>query len=184
MSHDHGSLWNPQIVGPLDRCLRCWTPFGDDVAYCTRCGKITSVFKSLSLNRGERCSVHQNSTAERTCCLCGRPICKDCCDHVITPIFMIGEQWYCCLCVKEAKTIEKRFFDALSRSNCCAKHEEIISSFTCKICGLPLCLSCTYFTAAGIFKKRPADGPYCLTCFRSVTSGRNRNIWFSGHDVT
>jgi len=183
MSNDHGSSWNPTVIGPFDRCLRCWTPFREDLGYCAMCGKASLVFTSYPQNRGQRCSNHPETSAQWTCCLCRKPICEECCDHVIRPITSIGQLWHCRKCVNETKAIEAGFFETLRDKNCCAKHRDVVAAFTCKKCGIQLCLSCTYFTVKGIFKKRPDDGSFCLMCFRMAAIGHNRNKWFSGHDV-
>jgi hypothetical protein len=86
--------------------------------------------------------------------------------------------------METAKVIEAKFFEALAKSNCCAKHRDLVRAFNCKTCGIQLCLSCTYFTAKDFFTKRPAEGPYCLACFRMATVGSKRDHWFSGHDAT
>jgi hypothetical protein len=183
MATDHGSSWNPTVVGPLDRCPRCWTPIGEELAYCQTCGKTSLVFNSLPVTSGERCFHHKDSPAEWTCCLCARPVCHECCDHVTTPLTTAGPLWWCRRCVHAARELEARFLVTLAGSNCCAKHRDIVKAFSCKTCGIPLCLSCTYFTAKGLFKERPVAGPYCLACFRMATPGRTREHWFSGHDM-
>jgi hypothetical protein len=183
MASDHGSSWDPNVVGPVDRCLRCWTPIAQDLAYCATCGHATLVFHSLPLEDGEPCSVHNDRAAEWTCCLCERPICRECCALETHPFTTVGPLWHCQHCIDAAKAIEAKYFRTLAERNCCSKHTDLPTAFTCKRCGLPLCLSCAYFTAKGLFKKRVNDGPYCLGCFRMATVGRERGVWFSGHDL-
>jgi len=184
MENDHGSSWNPNVVGPLDQCSRCWTPIAQDLAYCVTCGHVSLAFNSLPLDHGEPCNVHKDRAAEWTCCLCQRPICRECCAKETNPFTSFGPLWHCRDCINSAKTIEVKYFKTLAEKNCCSKHMHVLSAFTCKSCGLPLCPSCAYFTAKGIFRKNPNDGPYCLSCFRLATLGGNRNVWFSGHDLS
>jgi hypothetical protein len=183
MISDHSSSWNPDVVGPLDRCSRCWTPIAQDVAYCATCGHVSMALNSLPLEHGERCFVHNNRAAEWTCCLCQRPICKECCARETNPLTTFGPLWHCRQCVDAATVIEAKFFEILATNNCCAKHRAIAMAFRCRKCGIQLCHSCTYFTAKGVFKRTPAEGPYCLGCFRMATIGHTRNRWFSGHDL-
>jgi hypothetical protein len=180
---DHGSSWDPNVIGPLDLCSNCWTPISQAVAYCPTCGHVSLAFHSLPLERGERCANHVSRAAEWTCCLCQRPICKECCARETNPFTAPGPLWYCHECLEASNAIESKFRDLLIATNCCAKHRDIARAFSCKKCATPLCLSCTYFTSTGILKKRPADGPYCLSCFRMATLGGTRKRWFSGHDV-
>ena|SRR5579862_1208587 len=183
MASDHGSSWDPNVIGPFDRCPRCWTPINEDLAYCATCGMMSLVFNSYPQTNGERCFGHKNIIAEWTCCLCARPICKECCDHVTTPLTTAAPLWWCRVCMETAKVIEAKFLEAIAKNNCCLKHRDLVKAFNCKKCGIQLCLSCTYFTAKGLFQKRPAEGPYCLACFRWVSASGKRNHWFSGHDV-
>ncbi len=181
--NNHGSSWDPNVVGPLDRCTRCWTPLTHDIAYCVTCGHVSLAFNSLPLENGERCSFHTNSAAEWTCCLCQRPICKVCCARETNPFTAAGPLWHCHECVEASNKIEADFLKAVVTKNYCIRHREMPQAFSCKRCGTQLCLSCTYFTVKGLIKKRPADGPYCLGCFRLATVGRSRGKWFSGHDI-
>jgi len=183
MATEHGSSWNPTVIGPLDRCSRCWTPIAQDLAYCATCGHVSLVFNSLPLEHGESCSFHNNLAAEWTCCLCQRPICRVCCARETNPLTTFGPLWHCWHCIESARTIEAGYFKTLAEKTCCSKHKDLPMAFACKTCGLPLCLSCAYFTAKGIFKKKPNVGPYCLGCFRTATLGGRRNVWFSGHDL-
>lgn len=183
MASDHGSSWSPDVVGPLDRCARCWTPIGEEIAICETCGHVSLVFNSLPVESGERCASNDGSAAEWTCCLCQRPICKQCRAIETNPFTTFGPLWHCHACVDSAKRIEAAFFQTLAATKCCAKHRELPMAFNCTKCKIQLCLSCTYFTAKGLFKKRPADGPYCLGCFRMATLHLKRNGWYSGHDL-
>jgi hypothetical protein len=183
MTTDHGSSWNPNVVGPLDRCSRCWTPIGHDLAYCATCGLVSLSFHSLPVEEGRPCGFHNGRAAEWTCCLCQTPICKSCCDHETNPMSAVAPHWHCRHCVTGAKSAETGFFETLAEKRCCSRHMLLPMAFTCKSCDLPLCLSCSYFTAKGVFKKKPHEGPYCLRCFRMATLGGKRDVWFSGHDI-
>jgi hypothetical protein len=183
MLKDHGSSWNPNVIGPLDRCLRCWMPIAQDLAYCATCGHVSLIFNSLPMEWGERCCFHSNHAAEWTCCLCRRPICKECCAHETNPFTTFGPLWHCRQCIDDAKAIDARFFKTLAATNCCVKHRDVAMAFKCKKCALPLCSSCTYFTVRGILKRRPINGPFCLACFQMATLGNRWSRWFSGHDV-
>lgn len=182
-SQGYASSWNPDVAGPLDRCVRCWTSIMQDVAYCPTCGHVSPSFNSLPLEHGERCFVHNDRAAEWTCCLCQRPICRECCARETNPLTTFGPLWHCRECINAAKMKEAKFFETLGTKKCCAKHRDVAMEFCCKTCGIPLCRSCTYFGAKGIFKRRPGAGPYCLGYFRTATIGRKRNRWFSGHDI-
>jgi hypothetical protein len=183
MENKHGSSWDPNVAGPFDRCQRCWAPHQQDRAYCTTCGYVSIVYNSVPLEQGESCGIHSNHAAEWTCCLCRRPICRECCAREISPLTSFGPHWYCRHCIDAARTIETKFFEIISVKECCSKHIHLPKVFVCKSCGLPLCCSCAYFTAKSVFKKIPHDGPYCLGCFRMATIGSRHHVWFSGNDL-
>ena len=183
MLNDRGSSWNPNVVGPLDRCPRCWAPVAQDFAYCYTCGKTSLVFKSLPVEHRGQCYRDGTHPAEWTCCLCRQPICRQCCARETNPFTGAGPLWHCRQCVDAASAIETTFFALLSATRCCSKHRDIPAAFACKDCKLPLCLSCAYFTSKGILARKVGDGPYCLGCFRTFTVMHRRRRWFSGHDV-
>jgi hypothetical protein len=183
MSSDHGSSWDPRVVGPLDRCATCWTPLNQERAYCNLCGHVSLAFRSLPVEDGRRCVAHATRKTEWTCCLCGDPICKACCASETHPMTSIGPMWHCERCVAAAKVLASSFAETVRRTGSCIKHRDVPMAFTCVTCQEPLCLSCTYFSAKGFFKKRPAGAPYCLGCFRMATLKSSREDWFSGHDV-
>ena len=179
----HGSTWDPNIVGPLDRCLRCWTPVNNDVAYCLTCGKATMVFTAAAAppEGGQSCVHHPGVQAQRFCCLCMNAICEQCNGNESFSFTMGSSLWHCRPCCQEAERLEKQFFAVLSRDHCCSKHRDTQAAFECKKCSLPLCLSCTYFTVKGWLRKTVADGPFCIGCFRTWRPrDRNGNQWFSG----
>ena len=115
MRNDHGSSWNPNVVGPLDRCPRCWMPVAQDLAYCATCGDVSQVFDSLPLERGERCRFHRNRAAEWTCCLCQRPICKECCARETNPFTTFGPLWHCSSALMPRRQLRPGFSRLLQR---------------------------------------------------------------------
>jgi len=179
-----GSSWDPTVIGPLDRCLRCWTPVSTDRGYCRTCGKTTLVFSTPVDAQGQACFRHADRVASRFCCLCSRPICEECKAKETFPMTTVASLWHCRECVAESSGLESEFFATLKRAGSCAKDGDTPAAFSCKTCSLPLCLSCAYFTAKGLFRKRVDDGPFCLACFRMATLLRSRQHWFSGHDVS
>lgn len=182
---DHGSTWNPNVIGPLDRCLRCWTPLHAKRGYCTTCGKTTLIFDmSLRQPRRRQCFQHTGVPAIRYCCLCARPICEQCKGLETFPFPSPGVNWHCKKCLGRAAELEHRFHELLEKRRCCAVHRDMNRSFECKKCSAPLCLSCSYFTVRGVFTQRVADGPYCLGCFRQATFGSKNRRWISGHDLS
>src|SRR5260370_42159736 len=100
-----------------DRCSRCWTPIGQDNAYCGTCGHVSLAFDSLPLERGERCFIHNNRAAEWTCCLCQRPICRECCARETHPLTTFGPLWHCRRCVDAAQAIEAKFLETANKQN-------------------------------------------------------------------
>jgi len=186
MSVEHGSTWDPNVIGPLDRCLRCWTPVREAPAYCQFCGKTAGVFNTDAEDSptNESCFYHNGRSATCFCCVCAEPICSECKANKTTPFsLMLAEVWHCRTCVDSAARLEKEYFERIERDGCCSKHVDVIASFHCKKCDLPLCLSCSYFSSVGIFRKRIGDGPFCIGCLRTAFMGSERKKWFSGHDM-
>jgi hypothetical protein len=185
MSVERGSTWDPNVVGPIDRCLRCWTPIRDAPAYCQTCGKTTPLFNTaVELPVNKSCFYHQERAAACFCCACVKPICSECQAYKTTPFsLMLAEVCHCRNCVDSAGLIEKEYFKRLEKDGCCAKHSDILASFQCKKCALPLCLSCSYFSSVGFLRKRIGDGPFCVACFRRSFTDTKHKAWFSGHDL-
>jgi hypothetical protein len=181
---NHESTWDPNLPGPLDRCLRCWTPINNDVAYCLTCGQTTLVFKDAMFDPGEnRCFWHGEKNAVRLCCLCLRPVCEECKSKETNPLTLPRPLWYCRHCCDTQRSFENEFLESLPRTRCCSKHRELPAAFSCQKCSLPLCLSCTYFSVSGFWRKQISNGPLCLGCFRTAVPSTTRKNWLSGHDV-
>jgi hypothetical protein len=173
--------WDPNIYGPDDTCLRCFTPVPvqDEYAFCARCGEVSMVFDVPERVTG-CCKYHTHLNAIGYCVLCTKPICGDCIDYTTTPFWRPIPRHHYRDCVQRAGTIERQFFEHLGASRVCAKHDEVLAIYICKKCGLPLCSPCACFR-----KKRTATGatwrwPYCLTCFRQTFFGRDRKRWLPG----
>jgi hypothetical protein len=178
-----GSTWDPNVPGPLDRCLRCWTPAEQDRAYCLTCGRVSLVFSNQA-DAKESCYAHSDRAARRFCCLCARPVCAECNAEETYSVASGISLWHCRECRAECHGLENEFFATIQRSGTCAKHSDLSAVVDCKVCGLPICLSCTYFTVKGILRRTIADGPFCLSCFRGAVAGTRIKRWFSGHDVS
>jgi len=176
--------WDPNDYGPTDVCLRCFAPISgqDDYAFCTRCGKISTVFDVPEQVQGH-CHYHTVEKAVGHCALCTKPICEECVEYTTKPFLPPASQHHCRHCVQRATSIERQFFERIASARVCAKHEEVSAAYMCKKCGLPLCPPCAYFRKKGLLRPRLGDGPYCLICFRQTFFGSNRKRWLSGTQV-
>lgn len=164
--------WNPDVPGPFDRCLRCFHPYGNRVAYCTRCGKIGTVFDVPRTATGV-CQAHK-AKAVGYCCLCARRVCQDCVERSHFS-FAAGfrDLYYCTRCMNRAKDLEQRFFRTLEETGECAKHPGTSAVFACSSCNLPLCAECAYFFIKPLSIRRVDAEAYCLACFRSERIARH-----------
>lgn len=89
----------------------------------------------------------------------------------------------CRNCLETMDRIEKEFLARLDRDRICAKHPNERARLRCKSCGLFHCDYCLYFVTKGILRKKIADGPYCLGCFRRKIEGATRRRWVSASAI-
>lgn len=187
------SSWDPNEVGPFDRCIRCFTPYTkeDEVAFCRNCGHISLVLPVPERKPKGKCRSHREPFVGY-CCLCGKPVCEDCIETSNTRLPLVDRDLgiidpkfrtflYCSRCMNEARRIESQFLRRIEERKTCVKHENRPAKFRCIRCGLLLCPSCAYFSYRGLIIKRIDQGPYCLTCFR--TAVRDTKKWISGEKV-
>ena len=154
-------------IGPFDRCIRCFTPFADDRAYCAKCGKGSGwAFKppEISPNAKIHCVFHPSAEFDGFCDQCARPICATC---VGTPGYSLItglRRITCPECDKNMKALEIQYFHDIAEKGCCSKHSHKKATANCASCSINLCDSCKYF--------EKASGPFCLTCYRDVSRPR------------
>ncbi len=176
-------IWAPNVVGPLDRCIRCFTLHSDDSAFCGWCGKISTVFKTKFDTTNVFCHAHNRRGAVAYCCLCQKPICNDCVEKEHWS-FAAGDQLFQCKsCLLKSQELEESFKRNLRTGEFCPKHREVKAVFLCSACGIPSCPYCSYFVDAGWLRKKLGDGPFCLSCFRTATQKRQRKAWISGREA-
>ena len=176
--------WDPTEIGPMDRCLRCFTPLSEAKAYCSYCGHISTVFSGYVEAGTAKCSIHPENSAVGICCLCDEAICSNCSDPERQHFSLSAggrELYYCVNCVADSENIAAQFEN--SNNNCCAKHHSAKSDRRCKDCDLPLCPDCSYYMDKGWIRKKQGDGPFCLSCFRMATKDGGRSNWMSGRDA-
>ena len=178
-------IWDPNEVGPFDRCFKCFTPYNDDFAFCLFCGHVSTAFDTPREVTGATCHKHSGDQAIGFCCLCAEPICDDCKENEHYSIAGgLRDLYYCCSCVRKAEDIKKEFQKKTKEQRLCAKHHDTKASFECIECGFSMCNNCAYFIKKGWFRKKIGDGPYCLSCFRSGTIKGGRSRWISGKEAT
>lgn len=158
--------WNANELGPMGRCLRCFTPLSDERSFCLECGHSGTVFSASESVAGQWCYKHYGAAATHYCSLCARPVCDACIESKSHSYITMVSVTRCQECVAQMQRIENQFFTKLHYSHSCAKHQSKEAVSNCVKCVLPLCVSCEYFHRKGLFFKRV--GPYCLTCFRTT----------------
>jgi hypothetical protein len=179
----NNEIWDPNEIGPTDRCIKCFTPYNDDYAFCSYCGHISTVFKTPYEISRVKCYKHSDQNAIGYCCLCAEPICDECNskdDQHFSFTAGFKDLYYCKDCKTKQKEIEHNFNETTIKQGLCSKHHNIKAQFECIKCGLILCSNCAYFTNRGWFRKRIGKGPYCLACFRVETVKGGRVGWISG----
>ena len=172
---------DPTKIGPVDRCLVCFTPKSDVYTYCMTCGHISG-FLSITdkPQSGTSCTFHPNVCATTFCVLCGKPICAGCIEREGYSMVGFFSTPQCRECIRRSEELEKNYRERLERQKVCAKHSDEPAALRCIECRLPHCESCLYFTTTGWTRKRLEIGPLCLGCFRSKTiSGDARQRWIS-----
>lgn len=175
-------IWDPTVVGPTDRCLRCFSPSGAEFIVCKRCGHASGTLAVPLDVTGVSCHQHRDKPAAAYCGWCGRPVCAACIERQGINLIGIGARTYCKECVALQQATEATFFEGLRRSGACAKHADRPATARCTACQLPVCDLCSYFILGGVFRKRVHSGPLCLTCFR-LRIGRERGHWIAGVDL-
>ncbi len=156
--------YNHKVVGPFDRCIRCFTPRNDERAFCLSCGHSGHFFQTPVRQPSEHCFAHPGTIAAEYCVLCTRPVCVDCVEQEGFSLVAVRPTPQCRYCLAEIKRIEAKFFARLDKSGACAKHSNKRAHSKCISCGLPLCDSCDYYCRRGLLLRK--KGPYCLACFR------------------
>jgi hypothetical protein len=176
---DNPFVIDPTKLGPLDRCLVCFTPKGDAVAYCEKCGRTGSFFAVEEPQRGTVCSYHPNVPAKTCCVLCGKAACASCIEREGISLARGLSTPQCRECLRRTEELEKSFRERLEHDKTCAKHSNEPAALRCVECRLPHCEQCLYFTIIGWRRRRLDLGPLCLLCFRLKTHGHGRGSWVS-----
>jgi hypothetical protein len=176
-------VWDPVEIGPLDRCLRCWSERSPDFGFCLTCGNSLYFFSNYGREKGLLCRDHPQAPAAAICCWCAEPVCQDCIEAEGLSFVVFQSLSYCRKCRKRAAETDRTFMAALQGSGCCIKHRNEAALFKCSTCTFPLCEVCTYFKRKGIFRVRIGAGPFCLGCFRIAYSGSERRFWISGREA-
>ena len=159
--------YDPNVVGPFDVCIRCFTPSADERTYCLNCGRNGTFFDLPGQPSRQMCFVHAQTSASIFCTLCARPICTECKDREGFSFIAVRSTPQCRSCLDDMERIEAGFFLRLSKAGVCAKHAHKPAQAACIECQLPLCNSCQYFRKRGFLFHREV-GPYCLACYRSA----------------
>lgn len=151
-----------RLYGPFE-CPRCGQPFNDKVAYCTNCGKVTTIFTSEIWGQ---CTIHPNRVATDVCCLCKRGVCDLCYKDAPKK----DSAYECVQCRQRCAELEDVYLKKLEQSGTCAKHPDRKRIGVCKSCGLPVCEQCGYLWWKGIFSPKVTDGPFCDSCDVALVS--------------
>ncbi len=179
----HAEIHDPNEIGPIGVCLRCFVRESEDYAFCLNCGRKQSPFDASFYPADGACHLHPQKEAIGYCCLCAHPVCKDCLEREGYSIAAPGPRYYCKACVERSREIEARYFAELKASGCCGKHTGVPAIAFCTDCGLPLCRSCAYFKVSGLFRRKRGEGPFCLVCFRMKTLGSGRRRWMLADEL-
>ncbi len=178
----NNTIWDPNEIGPNDRCIKCFTSYNNDYTFCSYCGHISTVFITPSKISGVKCYKHSEQNAINYCCLCTKPICDECNskdDQHFSFTAGFKDLYYCKECKTKQKEIIHKFNETIIKQRLCSKHKTK-ALFECIKCGLTLCSDCAYFTNIGWLRKKVGKGPYCLGCFRFETVKGARKNWISG----
>lgn len=180
--------WNPDKIGPLSRCNKCFNLMNGPKAYCSRCGHISTVFNAPDNCKAKfpYCSNHKDRLAVGWCDLHAKPICEKCDSEGKDPedYFDYTVNLECKDCVAESKALKKAYSEKLKKTGSCSKHSTNKAIVNCKSCKMPLCKNCAYnltyivIVKKNLFKKIEEDineGPYCLGCVRSTEHGLVRD---------
>jgi len=174
---------DPTQIGPFDRCLTCFTPRNDEIAYCTHCGRTTFFQITETPPKDTVCTYHPNVSAKTYCVLCGNAICAACIKQEGVSLMTALPTPQCHTCLARAAELEAEYRRHLEDANVCAKHPNEPAALRCIKCDLPHCGACLYFTTTGWLRKRLGTGPLCLGCFRSNVFGATRQHWVSLRDA-
>lgn len=180
-------VYDPNKMVLLDSCRTCFTPRDYDISYCPTCGREDLSGEWPSSAEGELCFYHPNLNAFAYCCICSQPICKECNNSEKQELIGPSSEGYylyrCKSCTEKISKIEYNFRFLLQSKKCCAKHRNKKQVFVCQVCALPLCERCAYFIEAGRWPKKLGEGPYCLECYWTLSSGQTPIRWLSGLDA-
>jgi len=86
MTNTSPRVYDPDKVGPADRCLRCWLPHGDRVNYCENCGKIGPAAHYWDFDHTYHCVNHPKVQTREFCGLCAEPGCNNCQERRTEPL--------------------------------------------------------------------------------------------------
>lgn len=151
-------------VNSIDSCRRCFEPYGDDVAYCTRCGAVSTVFRDVTVSG--RCAYHPTEGVLRSCSYCRRGCCESCYNEFTEG--KTSRSYHCQQCEDKRANIELNFLSDVREKNICPRHRTDRGEFKCVNCNLPACSSCAYVAIKGWVFKRLVKGPVCHYCRWSV----------------
>lgn len=176
-------IWDPNVLGPFDRCFRCFAREDDSRGFCLGCGRLYASCLPDEPVDGRTCFVHSGQAATRFCSLCARPICDECMAREGFSFTAFAPTPFCRVCIADSENLERAFLARIEGSGVCAKHVGRAAARRCLTCKLPHCDECLYYFDKGWFRQRLGDGPYCLGCFRAARIGRSRK-WLSARDVS
>lgn len=154
----------------IDSCRRCLEPYGDDIAYCTRCGHVSTVFRDVRVSG--LCSYHPDKKVLRSCSYCRRGCCESCYDEF--PDGKTPRSYHCKQCEDKRAEIESEFLADIRSRNVCPRHRNTQAEFECIKCGLPTCALCASVAIKGWIRKRIVKGPVCHKCKWGVLGHRGR----------
>jgi hypothetical protein len=180
--------WNPEKLGPLSCCIKCFKLMNGTKAFCSRCGHISTIFNAPDncKTKLKYCSNHKGRLAVGWCDLHAKPICENCDSQGIKL-----EDYYdytvnlnCKNCLAEANVLKNAFLKDLEKTGSCCKHSTNRAIFSCISCDLPLCKNCAYNLSYSVTIKKNvfqkvtndfAEGSYCLGCLRTSTHWIDRD---------
>ena len=163
------NLFKPEENIPTKSlCHRCGNPLNNEVAYCTKCGEINTVF-ATTINAHKPCPVH-NQPIVNVCSLCNRPVCKSCYENDSQK----DGPYKCAQCLAKCAQLETSYLEQLEKNGKCARHSKRTRVGKCKACGFPVCEYCGYLWMEGRLVHRITDGLYCANCSKTLISSISR----------
>src|SRR5580658_10363475 len=106
---ESSGVHDPNEIGPLHVCYRCFTPEPDDFTFCQTCGRIKGFFETPLTMSGEECFCHPSVRASSYCVLCARPICKGCTEREGVSFVSGLPTPQCRACVNRSCELESKF---------------------------------------------------------------------------